>query len=121
MNPEQWSGLVRVFVTAALAPGSYLVVKGILTPDQAAQLAPAIVTMVTVGGGALIGWWSTHAHSASAAAAAVNSNSVPGVMAVRESSALAAGIPPVIVTSDGVIKDAPPAPLSASAKPELKP
>jgi hypothetical protein len=117
MNPEQWSGLIRVVVTAALAPGSYLVVKGILTPDQAAQLAPSIVTIVTVGGGALIGWWSTHAHSQSAVVAAVNSNSVPGVKVVRESSPS----PTVIVTSDGVIKDAPPAPLPSSAKPELKP
>jgi hypothetical protein len=117
MNSEQWSGIIRVILAVALGPSSYLVVKGILTPDQAAQLSPAIVTIVTVGGGALIGWWSTHAHSAAALTAAVNSGSVPGVKAVRESSPS----PTVVVTSDGVIKESPPSPLPPSAKPELKP
>jgi hypothetical protein len=120
MNSEQVSGILRVILALAIGPSSYLVAKGILTPDQAAQLSPAIVTVVTVGGGALIGWWSTHAHSATALTAAVNSGSVPGVMAVKESSALAAGIPPVVVTSTGEVKPSPPAPLPASAKTEFK-
>lgn len=117
MNSEQWSGVIRVVLALVLGPGSYLVVKGILTTDQANQLMPAIVTITTVGGGALISWWSNRAHSAAAIVAAANSASVPGVKVVRESSPS----PTVIVTSTGAIKDAPPAPLPASAKPELKP
>jgi hypothetical protein len=99
MNPEQISGAVRVLVALALAPGSYLVAKGIVPADQAATLVPAITTIVTVVGGAVVGYFANRSHSATAIVAAVNSDSAPGVKVVPESSPS----PQVSVTPAGAI------------------
>ena len=40
MNSEQWSSLIRVLLAIVLGPSSILVLKGILTQDQANQLIP---------------------------------------------------------------------------------
>ena len=118
MNPQQISALVRVFVAAALGPSSYLVASHIIPNDP--TLIDSATTVVTVGGAAIVGYFSHRAHSASAVTAAVNSNSVPGVVAVKEANAVLAGIPPVTVDSSGEVRTSPPAPLAANAKPELK-
>lgn len=99
MNSEQWSAVIRVVVTALLAPSSYLVAKGIVPADQAAALIPAIVTIVTVGGGAIVGYFASRAHSASAVTAAVNSGSAPGVKVVPTSSPT----PAVAIAPSGAI------------------
>ena len=110
MNPEQWSAIIRVAVTAALGPGSYFVAKGILTPDQANQLIPAIVTIVPTVGAVVLGVFARRAHSATAVVDAVNSDSAPGVKVVPESSPT----PQVSVTTAGAIIPTPTPPGSKS-------
>ena len=99
LNPEQWGSLVRMMVGLALAPGSYLVLNGVLPADLAQQLVVPLTTAITLGGGALLGKWGVMAHSAPAVVAAVNSDSVPGVKAVAATSAS----PAVAVTKDGEV------------------
>ena len=81
----------------ALAPGSYLVLKGVLPADLAQQLIIPLTTGITLVGGALLTKWGVMTHSAPAVVAAVNSDSVPGVKAVAATSAS----PAVAVTKDG--------------------
>jgi hypothetical protein len=102
MNSEQIQGLIRALILGLPA----IVGTGVISSGQANQLAavlpPAVMTVATV----LVGWWSTHSHSAPALVAAVNSNIVPGVKVVSEASAS----PAVQVTSAGEIKPAVPPP-----------
>ena len=86
MNSDQWQSIIRTVLTLLLGPGSYLVLKGVLTADQAAQLIPVLVPVVLAVGGLLLGRWGVVTHSPSALTAAVNSDSVPGVKAVASSS-----------------------------------
>lgn len=86
MNSDQWQSIVRTVLTLLLGPGSYLVLKGVLTADQAAQLIPVLVPAIMTIGGILIGRWGVWTHSPAALTAAVNSDSVPGVKAVASSS-----------------------------------
>lgn len=106
MNSEQWSSLIRVLLAIVLGPSSILVLKGILTQDQANQLIPILVPIIMAAGAAVIGIFSARAHSASSVVAAVNSDSVPGVKVVAESSPSQA----VQVTSSGDVKPLPAAP-----------
>ena len=99
MNNEQWSAIVRTALALLMGPGSYLVAKGVLTPDQANQLIPVLVPAVTAIGGVLIAWWGHTANTASALVAAVNSDSAPGVKVV----ALSAPEPQVAVTKTGTV------------------
>jgi len=99
MNSEQWSAVIRAVLGILVGPGSYLVLKGVLTPDQASTLIPILVPMIMAAGAALIGWFAARSHSASAVVAAVNSPSVPGVKAVAESSPS----PAVSVTPSGAV------------------
>jgi hypothetical protein len=99
MNPQQTSSLIATLVAVALAPTSYFVVKGFLSPEQAAALQPAVVTVVTIGGGALIAWWGHVRNSANALTLAVNSDSAPGVKVVR----LDSPSPQVIITKTGAV------------------
>lgn len=99
MNPEQWSGTIRIIVTALLAPSSYLVAKGIVPADQAPLLIPAIVTVVTAGGSSIVGYFTHRSHSAAAITAAVNSGSAPGVKVVPTSSPT----PAVAIAPSGAI------------------
>lgn len=102
MNSEQWSALVRMVITALLGPGSFLVAKGVLTPDQANQIIPVLVPTVMVVGGIIVGKFTVSSHSAAAVVAAVNSASVPGVKAVSISSPS----PPVTVDPNtGKVKE----------------
>jgi hypothetical protein len=103
MNSEQWTSLIRTVLSIVLGPASYIVAKGILTPEQANQLIPAIVPLVMVVGAAAIGKWGIGSHSAPAIVAAVNSDSVPGVKVVSESSPS----PAVAVTDTGAVKTIP--------------
>jgi len=103
MNSEQWNALIRVVIGVLLGPGSYLVAKGVLTPDQANQLIPVLVPAVVAVGGLIIGRYAVKAHSPTAVVAAVNSDSVPGVKAVAEASPS----PPVMVTPSGAVRTAP--------------
>jgi hypothetical protein len=103
MNPEQWQSLIRTVLALVVGPGSYVVSRGFLTADQANQLAPALVPVVMAVGAIVIGKWGVSAHSAAAVVAAVNSDSVPGVIAVAATSAS----PPVTVTKAGVVKPMP--------------
>jgi hypothetical protein len=100
MNPEQWTSLVRTVLAIALGPGSYVVAKHLLTPDQANQLIPVLVPAVLFIGGGIIAKWGVGAHSPQAVVAAVNSDSVPGVKAVSSSSPSQQ----VMVTDRGLIK-----------------
>jgi hypothetical protein len=100
MNPEQWQSLIRTTLAIAIGPGSYLVTRGILTADQANQLAPALVPVVMAVGAIVIGKWGVSAHSATAVVAAVNSPSAPGVKVV----AAASPSPTVTITKTGEIK-----------------
>jgi hypothetical protein len=99
MNPQQTSSLIATLVAVALAPTSYFVVKGFLSPEQAAALQPAVVTIVTVGGGALLAWWGHARNSANALTLAVNSDSAPGVKVVKADSPS----PQVIITKTGTV------------------
>lgn len=117
MNSEQWNSLIRLVLSVALGPGSYLVLKGVLTPDQANQLIPMLVPLIMLVGGAIIAKFAVGAHSAPAVAAAVasdktiasaviaavNSDSVPGVKVVSAESPS----PPVTVTPTGAVKTIP--------------
>lgn len=103
MNPEQWNALIRLVLSVALGPGSYLVLKGVLTPDQANQLIPMLVPLIMLVGGAIIAKFAVGAHSAPAIVAAVNSDSVPGVKVVSAESPS----PPVTVTPTGAVKTIP--------------
>jgi uncharacterized membrane protein YqaE (UPF0057 family) len=86
MNSEQWTSLIRTVLALLIGPAGYFVTKGILTPDQADQLMPAILSVLTVVIGAVIAKWGISSHSASSVVAAVNSDSVPGVKAVATTS-----------------------------------
>ena len=99
LNPEQLTSIVRGALSLALAPGSFLVLKGILPADQAQQLIVPLTTAITVGGGYLLTKWGVMSHSAPAVVAAVNSDSVPGVKAVAATSAS----PDVAVTKTGAV------------------
>lgn len=99
MNNEQWAAIIRTVLLIALGPGSYLVLKGVLTEDQANQLIPILVPLVLAAGGAIIGKFAVNAHSAQAVVAAVNSPSVPGVKAVADTSSS----PAVSVTPSGAV------------------
>lgn len=99
MNSEQWTALIRVVLALALGPGSYLVAKGLLTPDQANQLIPVLVPAIVAVGGLIIGKYAVGAHSAQSIVAAVNSASAPGVKAVAVSSPS----PAVAVTPSGAV------------------
>jgi hypothetical protein len=113
MNPEQWTSLIRTVLAIAIGPGSYVAMKGVLPPDLANQLIPVLVPVIMAGGAAVIGKWGVTTHSAAAVVAAVNSDSVPGVKAVRETSSALA----VSVTPTGDIKNAetPPASIDKTA------
>jgi multidrug efflux pump subunit AcrA (membrane-fusion protein) len=99
MNQQQITSLVATILALALGPGSYIVAKGFLTQDQANQLLPALVTVVTTIGGALLAWWGHTRNSAPSLVAAVNSDSVPGVKVV----AVSAPEPQVAVTKTGAV------------------
>jgi hypothetical protein len=117
VNSEQWTSLIRTVLSIVLGPASYIVAKGVLTPEQANQLIPAIVPLVMVVGAAAIGKWGIGSHSApavaaavgndktvaSAVVAAVNSDSVPGVKVVSAASPS----PAVTVTDTGAVKTIP--------------
>ena len=99
LNSEQWGSFVRGTLQVALAPGSYLVLKGVLPADLAQQLIIPLTTGITLVGGALLTKWGVMSHSASAVTAAVNSESAPRVKVVAETSAS----PAVNLTKDGDI------------------
>jgi hypothetical protein len=103
MNSEQWNSLIRLVLSVALGPGSYLVLKGVLTPEQANQMIPLLVPLVMLVGGAAIGKWGVGSHSAPAIVDAVNSDSVPGVKVVSAASPS----PAVTVTDTGAVKTIP--------------
>ena len=86
MNNEQWASIIRTVLLLVIGPGSYLVLKGVLTEDQANQLIPILVPLIIAAGGAIVGKLAVNAHSARAVVAAVNSPSVPGVKAVASTS-----------------------------------
>lgn len=67
---------------AILGPSSYFVAKGIIPADQAAALIPAVVTIVPIMGGIIIGKFASNAHSAAALTIAVNNGAAPGVKVV---------------------------------------
>ena len=103
MNNEQWQSLIRTVLALALGPGSYLVTRGVLPAEQANQLAPALVPVVMAVGAIVIGKWGVNAHSPAAVVALVNSDAVPGVKVVSETSAS----PAVTITKTGAIKTIP--------------
>ena len=100
MNNDQWTSLIRVILGILLAPGSYLVARGVLSTDQANALIPVLVPAVMLIGGTIIGKFSFDAHSASSLVAAVNSDAVPGVKVV----ALSSPSPAVSVEKTGEVK-----------------
>jgi hypothetical protein len=114
MNPEQWQSLIRTTLAIAVGPGSYLVTRGILTADQANQLAPALVPVVMAVGAIVIGKWGVNAHSPTAVAAAVantpavasavidtvNTDAVPGVKVVEDTPSAP---PAVAMTKTGKV------------------
>ena len=110
MNPQQTSGLIATLVALCLGPGSYLVSRGILSADQATQLQPAIVTVVTLVGGALIAWWQHRANSNSNLVSTVNSPSIPNVKVVSSASPATE----VSVTPTGAVVTAPPPPKEST-------
>jgi hypothetical protein len=117
LNSEQWTSLVRGALQVALAPGSYLVLKGGLPADVAQQLIVPLTGAITFGGGILLTRWGVMAHSPAAVAAAVvsntpvasavvnalNSDSMPNVKVVRSTSAS----PAVSITQSGAIMSVP--------------
>jgi len=103
MNDEQWAAIVRIAITVLTGPGSYLVSRGVLTADQANQLAPVLIPAVTAVTGIIVGKFAVSAHSAQAAVQAVNSDSVPGVKVVPLSSPT----PAATVTSTGKVETLP--------------
>lgn len=86
MNNEQWASLIRAFIAPLFGAAGYFVTNHFLTPDQAAQLQPAIISVLVVVVSAAVAKWGVASHSASAVTAAVNSDSVPGVKAVAATS-----------------------------------
>jgi hypothetical protein len=113
MNTEQWQALLRIAITIAVGPGSYLVSRGLLTADQANQLAPALIPGVTAIAGIVVAKFAVGAHSPEGVAAAVantpavasavvttmNSSAVPGVKVVADSSTS----PAVAMTKTGKV------------------
>ena len=89
MTQDQWISVLRTVLALALAPTGYFVTKGFLTADQAEQLMPAIVTIATLLGGAIIAKWGVSAHSPAAQIAAVNA-APNGVKVVANTPANAA-------------------------------
>ena len=106
MNPQVTSALTTLVVAALSSAGTWLVVKGVLTPDQANALAPELTAIVPVLGAIALGWWKSQQHTPTALVDAVNSAAVPGVKVVAQSSPS----PAVDVDSAGTIKAAPPRP-----------
>ena len=116
MNDEQWQALLRVAIAVAVGPGSYLVSRGLLTADQANQLAPALIPAVTTIAGIVVAKFAVGAHSPAAVAAAVantpsvasavidtvNTSAVPGVKVVSDTSAS----PAVAMTKTGKVVSA---------------
>lgn len=109
MNSEQWQSIIRTLLALLIGPAGYLVTKGVLTPDQADQLMPAIVSILVVVVGAVVAKWGVASHSPTAVVAAVNSDSVPGVKAVAATSPS----PEVAVDSKGAVTLAPPPPKTS--------
>jgi hypothetical protein len=110
MNAEQMKAIIGTLVALALGPSSYFITNGILTADQAAQLQPAIVTIATTIGGAILVWWANHRHTSTALVTAVNSSAVPGVF-VAASTPANANVPQVTVTHTGAVVPDPAQPL----------
>lgn len=104
MNSEQWSSIIRTLLALLIGPAGYLVTKGVLPADQAAQLMPAVVTILTLVVGAVIAKWGVASHSPAAVVAAVNSDSVPGVKVV---SVLSASPQVSVDPSTGAVKPEP--------------
>ena len=100
MNDQQWAMLIRLVLGIMLAPSSYLVMRGVLTADEADKLIPVLVPAIMTVGGLIIGKFSFDAHSASSLVAAVNSDAVPGVKVV----ALSSPSPAVSVEKTGEVK-----------------
>lgn len=103
MNPQQIQSIVRAFLQVILAPGSYLVLHGILPADAAQQLVVPLTSIITVVGGILLARWGVAAHSPSAAVTLINSADVPGVKVVAESSPS----PKVTVNKNGTVQTLP--------------
>jgi hypothetical protein len=96
MNDQQWASLIRIVLGIALGPGSYIIMKGVLSPDLANQLIPVLVPLIMAGGAAVLGKLGHSANSAPALVAAVNSGSVPGVFVAADTPANAS-VPQVVV------------------------
>ena len=87
MNLQQQQSAARSAVIGVLmAIAGYFVARGYLTSDQASTIANLIAPAILTGISSAAWWWGVKSHSASAVVAAVNSDSVPGVKVVRETS-----------------------------------
>ena len=123
MNSEQWTSVVRAVLQLLLAPGSYLVLKGIVPVDQTGQIIPALTIVITIVGGSLLTRWGVLAHSPAAVAAAVastpavasavvatvNSDAMPGVKVVSSTSSA----PQVTVDPKGNVRPDPIQPVAS--------
>ncbi len=99
MSPQTTSSVTSVVLIVIGGLLTTLVTRGIITQDQATELASALAAIIVTGIGAGIVYWKQKQHSPSALTAAVNSDAAPKVKVVPET----ADIPAVNLTDDGRI------------------
>jgi hypothetical protein len=116
MDPQLKSAITSGAMLIAGMFSGWAASSGLIPADKVPDLTSAVMTIGGVVVAAGIGYLKTRSHTPQALVQAVNSDAVPGVKAVRETSTA----PTVIVTATGQVRDAPPAPLPADVKAELK-
>lgn len=84
MDPQLKSILTSVGMTLSTSVAAWAVTHGIIHAADQAPVADAIVTAVSAGVTALLGWYKTRQHTPTAQIAAVNDDPTNGVKVVAE-------------------------------------
>lgn len=116
MEPQLKSAVTSVGLALVGIFTGYAASSGLIKPEDVPEVTSAVMTVAGVVVAAGIGYYKTRQHTPTALVNAVNSEAIPGVKVVRESSVA----PPVVVDGKGKVLTAPPAKLAADAKPELQ-